>query len=243
MKLIKQCMNFKIFYISLILFCIGGCFSPYNEPVSGPDNKVKGAITGAVLGAGGGAVTGFQMGSVGSGPGALVGASFGAIYGMISGFSYDLIEENQIKQNLEKKKLTELAWAEETILRHYKRRLVLYPGRDIFPSDLFFVSDESKLTKKGELLVDYLARLNKYRMPWSRLLIASYIKSEDPSSSYAKYISKQRAENIATRLIKQGIEPRRVLTKTITIKEPLVIDPNDVPWRYNQAIEIIALDR
>jgi outer membrane protein OmpA-like peptidoglycan-associated protein len=196
-----------------------------------------------MLGAGSGAVTGFQMGSVGSGQGAMIGAAFGAVYGMISGLGLDLLEEDQLRREFEEQQLREMAWTQEVLAEHYARRLELHPGRDIFPADIFFAADESKLRDDGLLLVEHLAQLNKYRMPWSRVLVTAYMKSSDLDSRYANYVSKKRAQQIATEFIRQGVEPRRVLTKAVTIPNPLVIDPDDAPGRYNQALELVTLDK
>ncbi len=233
---------FRVFLIAF-LFSLSACHLLSNDPIPGPDKQARGTIAGAVLGAGSGAVTGFQIGSVGSGQGAVVGAAFGAVYGMISGLGLDLLEEDQLRREFEERKLREYAWTQEVLAEHYARRLELHPGRDIFPADLFFTADESELSEEGLILVQHMANMNKYRMPWSRILVTSYMKSRDPESTYANYVSKQRAKRIATEFIRRGLEPRRVLTKAVIIQNPLVLDPDDNPGRYNQAVEIVTLDK
>ena len=58
----------------------------------------------------------------------------------------------------------------------------------------------------------------------------------------AEAARKKRAEEIATTFIRCGIEARRVQTLAMTLNEPILIDPDDYPGRYRQAIEIIPLD-
>lgn len=223
------------------LCAFSSCHLISHEPLPGPDKQARGTVVGAVAGAGSGAVTGFQMG-IGTGQGALVGMALGAVYGTVSGLGLDLLEEDQMRREFETQQLKEIAWAHEALAEHFARRLELYPGRDIFPADLFFDADESVLRPQGALLADRLAELTRQRMPWSRIVIASYVTSKDAESSYARYITRKRADEIARHFVRGGVEPRRVFTKAITLPEPLVVDPNDYPDRYRQAIEIVALD-
>jgi outer membrane protein OmpA-like peptidoglycan-associated protein len=120
--------------------------------------------------------------------------------------------------------------------------LELHPNRDIFPADWFFDGDGIKLKPEGYVLTSEIARLQKNRMPWSRLIITAY-NTAPLESKYSEFLTKRRAESIANQMVRSGIEPRRVLTKPVTLEEPVLIDPEDHPSRYRQAIEIIALDR
>ena len=79
-------------------------------------------------------------------------------------------------------------------------------------------------------------------MPWSRLVIAAYNTSTDPNSLYPRHITQKRAEAMALVFIKNGIDPRRIQTKSVVLNGPVLIDPYDNPARYNQAVEVIALD-
>ena len=78
---------------------------------------------------------------------------------------------------------------------------------------------------------------------WSRIVVASYVTTRDKDSAYAQFVTKRRAEQIANEFVRAGIEPRRVQIKGIPVEEPILIDPDDSPSRYRQAIEIIPLDR
>lgn len=212
-----------------------------NEPIPGPDKQGGGTLTGAALGAGSGAVYGAQL-SAGAGPGAAVGAVAGAVFGGISGAGKDILEEDTIKRQEETKRVEDKLWAQEVLAEHYNRRLELHPSRDIFPADLFFDADSVKLSENAEVLVSEIAELSKNRMPWSRIVISSYVSSKDPESVYANHLSKKRAKSIAVVFVRAGIEPHRVLTRPVVIESPLVIDPEDSPNRYNQAIEISQID-
>jgi hypothetical protein len=44
-------------------------------------------------------------------------------------------------------------------------------------------------------------------------------------------------------MVRAGIEPRRLETRVIVVDAPVLIDPFDSPTRYNQAIEIIPIDK
>jgi hypothetical protein len=224
------------------LLCCVACSPFTTEPIPGPDKQSVGTFAGAALGAGSGAVFGAQVGA-GSGPGAWVGAALGAVYGMFEGLGVDLLEEDELRRAAEGQDLRELAWAQEVLSEHYARRLELHPTRDIFPADWFFENDSAQLKPAAVVLARELGELTKQRMPWSRIVVAAYITTKDKDSAYAQFVTKRRAEEIALQFVRAGMEPRRVLTQGIAIPEPILIDPQDSPSRYRQAIEIIPLDR
>ncbi len=234
-------MKLHVFYLVGLVGVIG-C-SPFTaEPIPGPDKQSVGTFTGAAIGAGGGAVYGAQVGA-GTGPGAWVGAALGAVYGMFQGLGVDLLEEDELRSAAEEQRAREIAYVQEVLAEHYARRLELHPTRDIFPADWFFENDSSDLKPSAALLARELGYLTKQRMPWSRIVVAAYVTTKDKDSTYAQYVTKKRAEEIALQFVKDGMEPRRVLTQGIAVPEPILIDPDDSPSRYRQAIEIIPLDR
>lgn len=223
--------------LSLLVFsaCSG-------RPVPGPDKTFVGEATGAAQGAGSGAIIGLQVGA-GTGPGAVVGAGLGAVAGAIHGMAQDSLEETDIQITEDTKKARLRAVAQETLADHYKRRMELHPTRDIFPADLFFLGDSVKMCPSGVELVKEIARMNKLRLPYSRLVVASYAKAVSPESGYAQHLSDQRAREIVNQLVRAGIEARRLETRAMVLDSPILIDPLDNPTRYNQAIEIIPVDR
>ena len=115
------------------------------------------------------------------------------------------------------------------------------PDRDIFPADLFFLEDKSTLKPEAHALVTEIASLQKNRKPWSRILVAVYNKSLE-GSEYSEFLSNMRAKSVAQQMIRSGLEPRRILSKGVAVDGPVLIDPEDRQDRYNQAVEIIALD-
>lgn len=219
-----------------------GCTLFSASPEPGPDKQWVGTVTGGALGAGAGAVTSFNLIS-NAGPGAWVGGGFGAVFGAFTGLGFDLIEENQITRLYEEEELRARAFVQELLAEHYQRRFELHPSRDIFPADWFFDGDEVELKPEAKILARELGVMTKRRMPWSRIIVAAYVTAADKDSTYAQYLTKRRAEEIALQFVKSGIEPRRVLTQGYTLMEPVLIDPDDDPSRYRQAIEIIPVDR
>lgn len=227
-------------FIGLIL--MSSCLPAASKPIPGPDKQSIGTWYGAMVGAGSGAVTGAQLGS-GTGPGAWVGAGFGAVYGMFSGLGLDALEEDQLKREDEESYLREVSWVQELLSEHYARRLELHPNRDIFPADWFFEKDSVEVKGDAAALVRELSYLTRRRMPWSRVVIASYVTANEPNSSYAAYLTERRAQNLATEFIRNGMEARRVFTQPLVLPDPILVDPDDSPNRYRQAIEIVALDK
>lgn len=239
-------MRFRCtFVFGLFFLLMTGCFpvpnNPIDVPVPGPDKQAAGTWYGAIMGAGSGAVTGAQL-SAGAGPGAWVGAGLGAAWGMFSGLGVDLLEEDRLRREGEIARARELIWVQEVLAEQYARRIELHPNRDLYPADLFFDGDSTKLRDESVVLVEEMARMTKQSRPWSRVVIASYVTVEDPSSAYATHLTQRRAEEIALVFVREGIEPRRVLTQAVSLAEPILIDPYDSKSRYRQAIELISLD-
>ena len=199
-------------------------------------------MSGAVMGAGTGAMTGFQLGGV-TGPGAAIGAGFGAAVGAVQGAGQDQIEDQMfdLADATQRERATSVA--QEILADHYARRLELHPTRDIFPADIFFRSDTSAIRPSGRYVLDEIARMNKERLTWSRLVIASYVKAHDPQSSFALDLAQRRSKEIVNQLVHAGLEPRRLEARGLVISEPVLLDPNDDPLRYSQAVEIIPVDR
>jgi outer membrane protein OmpA-like peptidoglycan-associated protein len=143
---------------------------------------------------------------------------------------------------MEEERLRELAWVQEVLAEHYARRLEIHPNRDIFPADWFFHGDSVKLKPEAYLLVSEIAKMQKQRVPWSRIVVAAY-NTAPSESKYSEFLTKNRAKSIARQFITSGVEPRRVMTRALTLDAPVLVDPDDHPFRYKQAIEIIAIDK
>ncbi len=227
---------------ALLINSLSACTPFWQHPVTGPDKEIQGTVLGAGLGAGAGAAAAHTLTNAAGPEGALIGMGFGAFYGWLTGLSHDLIEENQLYRKDQEQVLKDVAWAQDLLTQHYQRRLELHPSRDIFPADWFFDGDSSELRPEAEILVNQIAHMTRKRMPWSRIVIASYSTSSSPDSEYSTFINKRRASSIARGFITSGVEPRRVFTKSITRPDPVLLDPYDDPFRYRQAIEIIPLD-
>lgn len=215
-----------------------GCASQ----VSGPDKQFAGLAQGAVVGAGAGAVTGAQVAAA-TGPGAAVGAGLGAVVGGVKGYMADLDEDRMMKAAAEIRSERQRAIVHEILQDHYSKRMELHPTRDIFPADLFFYGDQAKLRPCARMLVREITAMNKERLPSSRLAIVAYHMTSEPEATYGRELGERRAKAIANAMVEFGIEPRRVEVRSVAISEPLLIDPNDQPDRYRQAIEFIPLDR
>lgn len=213
-----------------------------SQPVPGPDKQGVGTVMGAATGAAAGAVTGFHVAAA-SGPGAMIGAGLGAVAGGVSGIVEDQQEEDLLALSARARKERSLARVHEILQEHYKRRVELHPTRDLYPADLFFDGDDTTLRPGADELLREIARLNRNRVPWSRLVVASYSRAANDDSTFAKYLAEHRAKAVGNSLVRAGLEPRRVQTRGVVVDAPVLLDPDDAPERYNQAIEIIPLDR
>ena len=220
---------------------VGACSS---KPVPGPDKRGSHQVMGALEGAGAGMVTGAQVGA-GTGPGAAIGAGFGAVVGAVQGLVADSIEETEMKTESQLRAQQGRVTAQEVLAEHYQKRMEMHPGRDIYPADIFFHGDSAKMCPSGVAVVREIARLNEFRLPYSRLVVASYAKvlGTDAPSTYSQHLTERRAREFVNQLVRAGVEPRRLETRAVVVDAPVLIEPKDDPTRYNQAIEIIALDR
>ncbi len=231
----KQNSKFSLLILLILLVSCTG-YRP------GPDKEGLGIVTGAATGAGTGAIVGLHLGA-GTGPGAAVGAGVGAVAGGIRGAVQDWAEEDlkELKERAKTEK--EIAFAQQVLTEHYQRRIEFHPARDIYPADYFFSGDEVKLKPESIALVRELARLNKKRFPWSRLIVACYVKSVEDKTSYAEHLTLKRSREIGNYLVRFGIEPRRIETRGVITDSPLVVIPGQDPRRFSQAIELIPVDR
>lgn len=236
----RSCFHRVRFVIGglLVGVSIGACA----PATPGPDKQFAGSLEGAALGAGSGAITGFHVAAA-SGPGAAIGAGFGAVVGGIQGLIADQEEEAMLALAAASRGERARAQVHEILSEHYQRRLELHPTRDIYPADLFFDGDGVTLKREAIPLIEEIARLNRRRLSWSRLVVASYTKSSSPDSEFGRHLTERRSQAIGDQLVRSGIEPRRIVIRAVLIDEPVLIDPNDKISRYNQAIEIIPVDR
>lgn len=222
-----------------VAFACLGCSS---QPVPGPDKMGRDGGMGALQGAGAGMMVGAQVGA-GTGPGAAIGAGFGAIAGAIQGMVKDSVEETDMKNEAAIKAAKSRVVAQDVLAQHYEQRMQMHPGRDIYPADIFFKGDSSKMCPSGVAVVKEIARLHEFRLPYSRIIVASYAKSSAPESAYVQHLTERRSREFVNQMVRAGVEPRRLETRAVVVDAPVLIDPRDNPTRYNQAIEIIAVDR
>lgn len=232
----KHLLKISFSCVAMILLSSCSHYSP------GPDKQGAGIVSGILAGAGTGAVTGLHMGA-GLGPGAAVGAGFGAIAGGVKGVLQDWVEEDMRELKKRAKYEKQVSYAHRILSEHYKRRIELHPARDIYPADWFFDGDSATIKESAKVLIDEIARLNKKRFPWSRLVVVTYIKTVNKDSSYAKHLALKRSRELGNYFVRSGIEPRRIETRPVLVDAPVLIDPYDDPKRYSQAIELIPVDK
>jgi outer membrane protein OmpA-like peptidoglycan-associated protein len=238
LKFASSSLVLRLISVMVVGLLLAGCMAPR----IGPDKEGGGRLVGALTGAGAGAVTGFQLG-VGTGPGAAVGAGFGALAGGMRGAVQDAQEEEELRLAQAVKLAEKRSMAQHVIAEFYSKRLQWHPGRDLYPADVFFNEDKIALSARGKAVIDEFGIMNKERFPWSRFGVVVYVKSKEKKSGYAKYIAEHRALEITNRLIRSGIEPRRVESHGMIVSEEVFRDPDEIGQRYAQAVEFIPLDK
>jgi len=230
----------RILSAIIITLLLPGC-ADYSKPIPGRDKQGAGLVSGALMGAGSGIITGAQFGAS-VGPGAFIGMGFGALWGSLQGLGLDLLEDEDFRILLEVAKTDDEVLAQYTLLEHIEIKSELHPGRDIFPADIFFENGDVKLSRNGAAVARLVTGILSRRSPSSRLEITSYIVSRDKKSTYAKFLGKKRNNAIGITLVGAGIEPRRLVFKTVVVDNPIVIDKYDSRNRYAQALEFALMD-
>lgn len=215
-----------------LLIFLSACFTPAGH------RQQEGALGGAATGALAGMVTAVHSGAAYP-PAAAIGAGFGAIAGGVKGYFADQLEARYAILAKEKDHQKALLQAQLIVLSQLEQRKKLHPTRDIYPADLFFLGDEHKLRDGAEAIIEEIAIINKERFSWAPLVVASYVQA-GKNSEFAEHLAADRAKVIANKLIKYGISPRRVQASPVVIDQVLLLDPEDRPDRYSQAIEFIA---
>jgi outer membrane protein OmpA-like peptidoglycan-associated protein len=163
--------------------------------------------------------------------------------GGVRGAVQDAQEEEELRLARVVKQAERRSMAQHVIAEFYNKRLQWHPGRDLYPADVFFEEDKIVLSDNGKAVVDEFGIMNKERFPWSRFGVVVYVKSNQKDSSYAKYIADHRALGIANRLIRAGLEPRRVEAHGVAVSQEVFRDPDEIGQRYAQAVEFIPLDK
>jgi outer membrane protein OmpA-like peptidoglycan-associated protein len=227
-----------IFFIPF--FLVVAC-APTTTPVQGPDKAGFGLLKGAAVGAGSGAVTGAQLSSI-TGPGAVVGAGFGAATGFLKGALMDEQEEVTIEDEKILSRLESRLAAQQYLLIHYQDRERLKLNRDFFPANWFFEKGEMKIRVSARHLVAEIAKLSQVRNPASRILVTAYVTAPTHESEYSRTLAKRRSTTFARELIRQGVEPRRLVTRGIVMDEPILADPAYQANQYREAIELDFVD-
>jgi outer membrane protein OmpA-like peptidoglycan-associated protein len=161
----------------------------------------------------------------------------------VRGAVQDAQEEEELRLARAIEQAEQRSAAQHLIAEYYNKRIQWHPARDLFPADVFFEEDKVVLSDSGKAIVDELGIMNKERFPWSRFGVVVYVKSNRKDSTYATYIAEHRALEIVNRLIRAGLEPRRVEAHGKIVSEEVFRDPDEVGQRYAQAVEFIPLDK
>lgn len=233
------------YLLAIIALLVGACSPKVVHPRTEKSDMqelegLRGALTGGISGA----ITGAQL-SGATGPGALIGASLGAVSGSIRGAGLDTIERSLLMNRELLSELKGTTIAQDFLKDHFRKRIELHPGYDLYPADVFFEPASGKLSPLGLAIATEIAKINEHRKDWSRLGVISYVvghKKQNENTVFSYDLTNKRALAIANQFIRSGIEGRRVLAIGKVVEKPVLVDPIDTPTRYAQAIEIRLLD-
>lgn len=199
-----------------------GCAAPQNK-------QQQGTRTGALAGAAGGALLGQLIG--GNTQATLIGAGIGAVAGGVIG--------NQVGKRMDEQEAAmrrELAAVEAANIQRNADILAV-----TFKSDYLFAVGSANLNAGAFNEISRVSRvLNQY--PDTSIQIAGHTDSTG-SEQTNKVLSENRAENVKSALVGQGVHPNRITTIGFGESAPIADNSNESGRQLNRRVIITITPR
>ncbi len=228
----------KFFSSVFSLVSIAALFA-CSVPQPGPDKTIGGAVLGAGWGAGAGAVVGHQISYAGEG--VAVGAGFGLVGGALSGYSYDEIEDTQLKHEemLASLKLQNLANQRELEFLQGKldRATVANLGGNFY--QVFFDQDATTLRSGAIAQLETIAQTLKSSPSLGKVNVVGH-SDDEGTPDYNARLSEARARTVSSYLAIQGIALDQMVVKSYGSQRPVATNSNDVGRQLNRRVDIFV---
>ena len=203
-------------------------------------SREKGALGGAALGAGLGAIVGNQTGS--SGAGIAIGSAVGAVAGALIGNEMDTQDaaraetdrkiSDQEQVLAENKKLIEELRARGTDARMTRRGVV------INLPDVLFEFDRAALTGDARSTVREIAVA--LRGVGDRAILVEGHTDSVGTYDYNQRLSEDRAESVASALVREGVSRRQVSSRGFGERDPISSNDTSSGRSRNRRVEVIV---
>ncbi|MCB0333954.1 MAG: OmpA family protein [Bdellovibrionales bacterium] len=220
----------------LLVFCLF-LFSACSD--TGLRNRDKGVLGGAALGAGIGAIIGAATGD--AGVGTAIGGGVGALAGGVLGNEMDKDEARQadIENRLDDR--DRMISENQQIIDELKRRgadaRISDRGVVVNLPDVLFEFDSSKLTSGAQDTVYDIVQV--LRDVSDRHIAVEGHTDSIGTISYNQRLSEERANSVASALVREGVSRRRISTRGFGETDPIASNRTDSGRARNRRVEVI----
>lgn len=228
-------MRFKTWISTLIFLAVvfAGCEAGSFR------KREAGALGGGALGAGLGAIVGNQVGNTGAG--IAIGGAFGALSGALVGNELDN-QDTRAKANEDRLAAGDRELAENRRLidelrsRGTDARLT-DRGVVVNLPDVLFAFDSAALAPEARDTVSEIANV-LHQSPNRRVSIEGHTDSVG-SEAYNLRLSRDRADSVASALVREGTESRRISTHGYGKSRPIASNDSERGRARNRRVEVV----
>lgn len=223
----------------LVLVSAAAC----SNPQPGPDKTAAGAVLGAAWGAGAGAVVGHQAGTH-SGEGAAIGSGFGAVAGALSGYSYDRMEDTQIKQEQELASLQVRNMANSRMLEGMQGKLDAALGQGSLGGvyQVFFDDDATSMKAGAISNLQIIADSIKSN-PHAGIVHVVGNADDAGTPDYNKRLAEARAREVSSYLMARGISADQIKVSENGSERPIATNSTPIGRQLNRRVDIYITSR
>jgi outer membrane protein OmpA-like peptidoglycan-associated protein len=219
----------------LIALVLAGC----STPTPGPDKTIGGAVLGAAWGAGTGIVVANQLDGVSGQDGAAIGAGFGAVSGAISGATYDVAEDDQLKQE---KKLASLRVQNATNSQmlsqlQYRMDHAITSAGAAGIYQVYFDADQTSLRAGAIADLEVIAEQIR-ASPHARMIHVVGHTDDAGAPVYNDSLAEARARTVSAYLGSRGISMDQIKVTSHGAKRPVASNSNAVGRQLNRRVDI-----
>ncbi len=222
----------RILFVILVFF-LSACSE------GGMRNRDKGILGGAALGAGIGAIIGAATGD--AGVGTAIGGGVGALAGGVVGNEMDKDEEYQVGIENQLDERDRMIAENQRIIDELKRRgadaRISDRGVVVNLPDVLFEFDSSRLTSDAQDTVYDIVQV--LRDVSDRHIAVEGHTDSIGTISYNQRLSEERANSVASALVREGVSRRRITTRGFGETDPIASNRTDTGRARNRRVEVI----
>ncbi len=223
----------------LILFITFTLFLACSHPQPGSDKTIAGAVLGAGWGAGAGAVVGNQLQYARTGEGAAIGAGFGLVSGAMTGYSYDQIENTQIRHEKELEALRVHNMANAQQLRNLHDQLDTGSAASIAGGvyQVFFDVDATNLRSGAIANLEVIAESLKGNSGNYTINVVGHSDNAG-GKDYNERLAAARASSVSAYLAARGIVINSIKVESHGANRPIASNNTEAGRQLNRRVDV-----